>query len=188
MHYRIETGTLGIYDVDGSAEAARVLRWIRSRFRVENPDPMGYLILKRENQVIFTASHDVPSIYLPEDTDRMIEKGVEAIGWRYAQLQLLANYHIRSQALNQDPSLFTRDYAEDAGLVCWADSTHPGYMAVDTPIRFEAYMGRYGVGIRQHYRYDNSSRFHGCRYWIRPEWTIQNPYLPAPETDETEEA
>ena len=45
--YRIETGKVGEYDIESAAEAARVLRWIRSRFDADHPDPLGFLILKR---------------------------------------------------------------------------------------------------------------------------------------------
>lgn len=187
MLYRIETGTLGIYDVDNIMEAAKVLRWILNRFRIENPDPMGYLIVKKNGTTIFSASHDVPSVNLPDDADKMIRKGIEQIGWRYATLGLLASYVISAEYLNSNAVQNPAEYLEDLGLVCWTDSTAPGYMQVGTPIQYQAYLGQYGVGIKQHYRYDNSSRFHGVRYWIRPDWTIRNPYIPEPESSEEAE-
>lgn len=178
--YRIETGKVGEYDIESAAEAARVLRWIRSRFDIDHPDPVGFLILKRNGSTIFSASGASLIQAMPEDLSIIVRNGLIRIGEEYRKYSRWAHYAALAAELNENPPEDDTELRQ-ANLLAWADATHKGYMTVSQPVRYEPYLGRYGVGLMEHYRYEATNTYHGVRYWIEPADLTGNPYLPAEE-------
>lgn len=182
MTYRIETGRAGEYDCASAAEAARCLRWIRSRFDADHLDPMGFLIIKRDGTVIFTARGATLVQAMPEDLSVIIRNEVLRIGEEFRKYSRLGTYVLQAAAFNDTPPSSDAELRQ-LGLLAWADATHRGYMTAAQPVRFEPYIGRYGVGLVEHYRYGAGNNYHGVRYWVESPTESSNPFLPAEEVE-----
>ena len=182
--YRIETGKCGEYDIKSAAEAARVLRWIRSRFDTSHPDPVGFLILKRNGSTIFSASGASLIQSMPEDLSIIVKNGLLRIGEEFRKYSRWGHYVALAADLNENPPEDDTELRQ-AHLLAWADATHKGYMTAAQPVRYEAYLGRYGVGLIEHYRYGSNTNYHGVRYWIEPADLTGNPFVPQPAEEVT---
>ena len=181
--YRIVTYSLGIYEDLSAAEAAKVLRWIKCRFVLGRPDPLGWLIVEKDGVQIFQATGETVEIYLPDDAPLVIRGGVERIGMMYAKCSMYDYFKRAADVLNRNPPA---DYADvltnDMGLGFVSCAAHRGYLRVTDPVHFEPYAGHYGMGIAVHFRFDGSTRYHGVRYYVCVPWAIRNPFLPSEET------